>query len=131
MLAGKRLPSLALGASLGFLGALSLAAHAQDTQPRANQIAAAHGKPYDQVANCLMRRMAGRQFAAWPLVYAPPRKEALVNVWPRGRDTEPPAAVFSVVQDADGMTRVGFQQSPGAAGPGVQAAEAAARQCLR
>src|SRR5262245_27124324 len=131
MLAGKRLPSFALGVCLGLLASLSLTAHAQTTQPGGTQLAAAPGKPYDLVANCLMRRMASRQFAAWPLVYAPPRQEALVNLWLRGRETDPPVAVFSVVQDADGMTRVSFQQAPGAPGPGNQAAEAAARQCLR
>lgn len=94
------------------------------------QLAVAPGKPYDQVANCLMKQIAGGPFIAWPLVYAPPRREALVNVWRRGRETDAPVAVFHVTE-ANGTTRVNFEQPPGALGPRRAAAEAAAQQCLR
>ena len=118
------------GVILALLATLSLAARAQ-TPATGTQLATAQGKAYDLVANCLMKQMAGRQFAAWPLVYAPPRQEALVNLWLRGRETDSPVAVFHVVQDAAGMTRVSFEQTAGKPGPSRSAAEAAARQCLR
>ncbi len=117
---------------LALLAAPGFNAQAQTAAaPAGTQLAAAQGKPYDLVANCLMKQMAGQQFTAWPLVYAPPRHEAFVNLWVRGRDTDPPVAVFHVVQDSDGMTRVSFQQTPGAPGPRKGVAEAAAQRCLR
>jgi len=106
-------------------------AQAQSTPVAGAPIAAAQGKPYDVVANCLMRQMAGRQFAVWPLVYAPPRQEALVNLWIRGREQDVPVGAFHVVQDAKGTTRISFQGTPGASGPSADAIEAAAHRCAR
>jgi hypothetical protein len=122
---------IARALTFGLLATLGLDARAQTMQLSGTLLAEAPGKPYDLVANCLMKQMAGRQFAAWPLVYAPPRLEALVNLWVRGRETENPVSVFHVLQDASGMTRVTFQQTPGASGPSKSAAEAAAKGCLK
>ncbi|HKV00444.1 MAG TPA: hypothetical protein VJR58_34405 [Vineibacter sp.] len=121
-----RVTALAVVTTLGCCQAL-----AQPTPTTATPVATAQGKPYDLVANCLMRQMAGRQFAAWPLVYAPPRQEALVNLWLRGREHEAPVGTFRVVQDLDGTTRISFQGTQGAPGPSMAAVEAAAKQCAR
>jgi hypothetical protein len=104
--------------------ALSPAAFAQNTIP----LAEAAGKPYDQVANCLMKRTTSPQFKVWPLVYVPPRREALVNIWLRGHEYDPPIAFFRVVENG-GMTRVTLERK-GTAGPSQAAAESAAKQCL-
>lgn len=111
--------------------ALGCHAQAQPTPAAGTPVAVAPGKSYDLVANCLMRQMAGRQFAAWPLVYAPPRREALVNLWIRGREQDVPVGAFHVVQDAEGTTRISFQETPGASGPSADAIEAAAHRCAR
>lgn len=111
--------------------ALGCLAQAQPTPAAGTPVAVAQGKPYDLVANCLMRQMAGRQFAAWPLVYAPPRQEALVNLWIRGREHEAPIGTFHVVQDTDGTTRISFQGTPDASGPSADAIAAAAHRCAR
>ncbi len=113
----------------GFPVAFSMPVHAQTASRVA--LADAPGKPYDLVANCLMRQLSGGQYKAWPLVYAPPRREALVNVWLRGRDYDPPIAVFYVLQSEDGITRVSYERTPGARAPDKPAAEAAAQRCLR
>lgn len=110
---------------------LSCNAQAQPTPVAGMPIAAAQGKPYDLVANCLMRQMAGRQIAAWPLVYAPPRQEALVNLWIRGREHEDPIGVFHVVQNTDGTTQVSFRGTLDQPGLSKDVIEAAARRCTR
>ncbi len=117
------------GAIVALFGMLSVGAHAQPAPATGTPLAMSHGRPYDVVANCLMQQTANRQFAAWPLVYAPPRREALVNVWIRGRDLEPPVGVFHVVQDDTGTTSVSFEGTRN--GPGSAAVEAAARRCTR
>jgi hypothetical protein len=105
--------------------ALPPAASAQTAAP----LAEAAGKPYDQVANCLMKRTTSPQFKVWPLVYVPPRREALVNIWLRGHEYDPPIAFFRVVEDG-GMTRISLERK-GPAGPSQAAAESAAKQCLQ
>jgi hypothetical protein len=99
--------------------------------PGAIPLAEAPGKPYDLVANCLMRQLKGQRYVAWPLVYAPPRQEALVNLWLRGHEYERPIAIFHVSQDSDGMTRISLERMAGESGPSQASAQAAARQCLR
>ena len=117
--------------AIGLLGLLASGTMAQPPASEA-QLAAAQGKgAYDIVANCLMREMTGPRFVAWPLVYAPPRQEALVNVWLRGREYDVPVATFRVIQEAGGTTQVTFLPTPGAAGPSHQSAEAAIRRCTR
>jgi len=110
---------------------LSCTGQAQPIPVAGTPIAVGQGKPYDLVANCLMRQMAGRQFAAWPLVYAPPRQEALVNLWIRGREHENPIGVFHVVQNADGTTQVSFRGSQDQPGLSPDVIAAAARRCTR
>lgn len=124
---------LAIGiVAIGFLAAIPVTAAQPDTPaPVRTPLGEAAGKPYDLVANCLMKKISGQRFAAWPLVYAPPRQEALVNVWIRGRQYENPVATFHVMQDAGGTTRVTLDRMGGDGGPTPAAAEAAARQCLR
>ncbi len=83
------------------------------------------GPSYDVVADCLVRQMSTYQMAAWPLVYAPTRTEAYVNLWPRGRDHEPPVAVFHIKQHGDGSTHVSFEEAKAS----ERHHEAAAQRC--
>lgn len=117
-------------ATIGLLGLLGSGAMAQPPASEL-QLAAQSTGAYDFVANCLMREMTGPRFVAWPLVYAPPRQEALVNVWLRGHEYDVPVAIFRVLQEAGGTTQVTFLPTPGVAGPSHGAAEAAIQRCTR
>jgi hypothetical protein len=84
---------------------------------------------YDALANCLARAMSG-QFVAAPVVFAPPRRTAYVNLWPRARAPVDPVAMFHVEQGGE-QSRIGWQRLANASA-GARwdaAAKVAARRC--
>lgn len=117
-------------ALFGFTIALMLPAAAV-AQGGGNQVALAtyQGSSYDIAANCLMKQMSSGRIAAWPLVYAPPRTEAVVNLWPRGRETGAPVGVFHVRQDETGTVTISFDETQG--GRLAPLARAAAQRCAK
>ena len=64
---------------------------------------------YDALANCLAKAMSG-EFVTAPVVFAPPKRAAYVNVWPRARQPVDPVAAFHIEQAKDGVSRVGWQR---------------------
>ncbi len=64
---------------------------------------------HDAVANCLAKAMSG-EFVTAPVVFAPPKRSAYVNVWPRARQPVDPVATFHIEQDKDGLSRIGWQR---------------------
>ncbi len=100
-------------------------------QTAGNQVALAtyQGMPYDVAANCLMKEMRTDQIMAWPTVDLPPRTEAIVNLWYRGREYEPPIATFHIKQVSTGSTTVGFEEAAG--GRLDKLARAAVQRCSK
>lgn len=119
------------GSILAIASALPLSDAAGQTSTGGTQIALGiyQGPRYDAVANCLMRQMSTYQVSAWPLVYAPPRTEAYVNLWFRGREHELPVAVFHVKQRADGSTHISFEEPAASGRRHEAAARVAAQRC--
>lgn len=74
-------------------------------------LATYQGKAYDVMANCLMKEMRSGQISAWPLVYVPPRTEALVNLWTRGDEYGTPIGTFHIRQDSAGATTISFSEA--------------------
>ena len=64
---------------------------------------------HDTLANCLAKAMSG-EFVAAPVVFAPPKRSAYVNVWPRVRQPVDPVATFHIEQEKDGLWRIGWQR---------------------
>jgi hypothetical protein len=64
---------------------------------------------YDVLANCLAKAMWG-EFVTAPVVFAPPRRSAYVNLWPRANQPIDPIATFHVEQQQDGVARIGWQR---------------------
>ena len=114
----------------GFTIALMLPVAAA-AQGGGNQVALAtyQGSSYDAAANCLMKQMASARIAAWPLVYAPPRTEAVVNIWQRGSETGAPIGIFQVRQDQTGTVTIGFEETR--RGQLAPLARAAAQRCAK
>jgi predicted anti-sigma-YlaC factor YlaD len=114
----------------GFAIALMLPVAAA-AQGGGSQVALAmyQGSSYDAAANCLMKQMSSARIAAWPLVYAPPRTEAVVNLWPRGGETGAPVGVFQVRQDQTGTITISFEETQ--RGRLAPLARAAAQRCAR
>ncbi|HJQ57434.1 MAG TPA: hypothetical protein VJ890_11030 [Vineibacter sp.] len=89
-------------------------------------VATYQGISYDVAANCLVKQMSSAKIKAWPLVYAPPRTEAIVNLWNRGADHGDPIGMFHIRQQS-GNTTIAFQErQPGRLGA---LARAAAERC--
>lgn len=70
---------------------------------------------HDALANCLAKAMSG-QFVAAPVVFAPPKRTAYVNLWPRARAPIDPVATFHVEQEAEGVMKIGWQRLENAPG---------------
>jgi hypothetical protein len=65
---------------------------------------------HDALANCLARAMSGT-FVTAPVVFAPPRMAAYVNLWPRVKAPPiDPVATFHIERQAEGATRIGWQR---------------------
>jgi hypothetical protein len=64
---------------------------------------------HDALANCLAKAMSG-EFVAAPVVFAPPKRSAYVNLWPRVRQPVDPVATFHVDQEKEGVSRIGWQR---------------------
>ncbi len=107
---------------------LPIAAAAQGS---GNQVALAtyQGASYDAAANCLMKQMASGRIAAWPLVYAPPKTEAVVNLWQRGNELGTPIGVFQIRQDETGTVTISFEEPQ--RGRLTAMARAAAQRCAK
>lgn len=116
--------------ALGFVVGLTIPVAAA-AQGGSSQVALAtyQGTSYDAAANCLMKQMSSGRIAAWPLVYAPPRTEAVVNLWPRGQDAGTPIGVFHIRQDGGGTVTISFEEPAG--GRLTSMARAAARRCAK
>lgn len=68
---------------------------------------------HDAIANCLARAMSG-EFVAAPVVFAPPKMSAYVNLWPRANQPVDPVATFHVEREKEGSMRIGWQRLPNA-----------------
>ena len=114
----------------GFAIALMLPVAAA-AQGGGNQVALAtyQGAAYDAVANCLMKQMSTGQIAAWPLVYAPPKTEAIVNLWRRGNEHGAPIGIFQIRQDETGTVTISFEETQ--RGRLTAMARAAAGRCAK
>lgn len=83
---------------------------------------------YDDVANCLLRSLPAT-LKGWPTVYAPPRQDAILNIYHRGNDQGvDPVAVLSIRGDGSGSVRVSLM-SGAAEHEGM--ARSAVRRCTR
>ncbi len=85
---------------------------------------------HDALANCLAKAM-WNEFVTAPVVFAPPRRAAYVNLWPRASQPVDPVATFHIEPQQDGMMRIGWQRLANApAGARWDAsAKAAASRC--
>ncbi len=94
-------------------------------------LATATGPSYDEIANCLMKRMAPR-LTAVPVVRPPPTNRAEVYLYvPGTRETAAPVASFVVSQQDNGSSTISFEEHGGRPGQYRAAATAAATQCAR
>lgn len=64
---------------------------------------------HDTLANCLARVMSG-EFVTAPVVFAPPKRAAYVNVWPRANQPIDPVATFHIEPEKEGLNRIGWQR---------------------
>jgi hypothetical protein len=64
---------------------------------------------HDTLANCLAKAMSG-EFVTAPVVFAPPKRSAYVNLWPRARQPIDPVATFHIEPEKDGVSRIGWQR---------------------
>ncbi|TWS95826.1 hypothetical protein [Reyranella sp. CPCC 100927] len=65
---------------------------------------------HDALANCLAKAM-WREFVTAPVVSAPPKRSAYVNLWPRVQPQPvDPVASFQVEPQPDGAMRIGWRR---------------------
>ncbi|MCW5749190.1 MAG: hypothetical protein KIT36_23570 [Alphaproteobacteria bacterium] len=81
---------------------------------------------HDVIANCLAQALS-REFVTAPVVFAPPKRSAYVNLWPRANQPIDPVATLHVQPERDGSMRIGWQRLANAPdGPRWDAAAKAA-----
>jgi len=64
---------------------------------------------HDVLANCLAKAMWA-EFVTAPVVSAPPKRSAYVNLWPRAQQPVDPVATFQIEPQPDGAMRIGWRR---------------------
>lgn len=64
---------------------------------------------HDALANCLAKAMWA-EFVTAPVVSAPPKRSAYVNLWPRAQQPVDPVATFQIEPQPDGAMRIGWRR---------------------
>lgn len=108
------------------IGILSVGMSGMLTAPslatQMTEIATVPGR-YDNVANCLMQHLPPT-LKGWPSVSPPPSRDAIVNVYPRGKSSVTPVAVFHVLGRDGGLVTIAVEKPTN-----VPMARAVANRC--